>query len=104
MTSLTRQQKAIVFGSWLGWSLDGYDLVLMLLVIPLISTLFFPAEDPTFSLLATFAAYIITLIMRPFGGAFFGNFGDKHGRKKAMIITIMGFSAATFATGLLPTW
>ena len=104
MTSLTKQQKSIVFGSWLGWSLDGYDLVLMLLVIPLISTLFFPAEDPTFSLLATFAAYIITLIMRPFGGAFFGNFGDKHGRKKAMIITIMGFSAATFATGLLPTW
>ena len=104
MTSLTKQQKSIVFGSWLGWSLDGYDLVLMLLVIPLISTIFFPAEDPTFSLLATFAAYIITLIMRPFGGAFFGNFGDKHGRKKAMIITIMGFSAATFATGLLPTW
>ncbi|MDH3278655.1 MAG: MFS transporter [Nitrosopumilus sp.] len=104
MTSLTREQKSIVFGSWLGWSLDGYDLVLMLLVIPLISILFFPAEDPTFSLLATFAAYIITLIMRPFGGAFFGNFGDKHGRKKAMIITIMGFSGATFATGLLPTW
>ena len=104
MTALTRQQKSIVFGSWLGWSLDGYDLVLMLLVIPLISTLFFPAEDPTFSLLATFAAYIITLIMRPFGGAFFGNYGDKNGRKKAMIITIMGFSGATFATGLLPTW
>ncbi len=104
MTSLTREQKSIVFGSWLGWSLDGYDLVLMLLVIPLISILFFPAEDPTFSLLATFAAYIITLIMRPFGGAFFGNFGDKHGRRKAMIITIMGFSGATFATGLLPTW
>ena len=104
MTSLTKEQKSIVFGSWLGWSLDGYDLVLMLLVIPLISTLFFPAEDPTFSLLATFAAYIITLIMRPFGGAFFGNFGDKHGRKKTMIITIMGFSGATFATGLLPTW
>lgn len=104
MTSLTKQQRSIVFGSWLGWSLDGYDLVLMLLVIPLISTLFFPAEDPTFSILATFAAYIITLIMRPFGGAFFGNFGDKHGRKKAMIITIMGFSVATAATGLLPTW
>ena len=104
MVSLTRQQKSIVLGSWLGWSLDGYDLVLMLLVIPLISILFFPAEDPTFSLLATFAAYIITLIMRPFGGAFFGNFGDKHGRRKAMIITIMGFSGATFATGLLPTW
>ena len=104
MATLSRQQKSILFGSWLGWSLDGYDLVLMLLVIPLISTLFFPTEDSTFSLLATFAAYIITLIMRPFGGAFFGNFGDRHGRKKTMIITIMGFSVATFATGLLPTW
>jgi MFS family permease len=42
--------------------------------------------------------------MRPVGGAFFGSFGDRHGRKKAMIITIMGFSVATFATGLLPTY
>jgi len=104
MVRLTKQQKSVILGSWLGWSLDGYDLVLMLLVIPLISQLFFPIGDPTFAILATFAAYIITLIMRPFGGAFFGNFEDKFGRKKAMIITIMGFSVATFATGLLPTW
>lgn len=104
MLGLTRQQKSVLFGSWLGWSLDGYDLVLMLLVIPLISELFFPQSDPTLALLATFAAYVVTLIMRPFGGAFFGNFGDKFGRKKAMMITIMGFSTATFATGLLPTW
>lgn len=104
MLSLTRQQKAVVFGSWLGWSLDGYDLVLMLLVIPSISQLFFPSNNSTLSLLAAFATYIITLIMRPFGGAFFGNFGDKYGRKKAMIITIFGFSIVTFATGFLPTW
>ena len=104
MLGLTRQQKTVVLGSWLGWSLDGYDLVLMLLVIPLISELFFPLANPTFAILATFAAYVVTLIMRPFGGAFFGNFGDKFGRKKSMIITIMGFSITTFATGLLPTW
>jgi MHS family proline/betaine transporter-like MFS transporter len=104
LLGLTKQQKTVVLGSWLGWSLDGYDLVLMLLVIPLISDLFFPLANPTYALLATFAAYVVTLIMRPFGGAFFGNFGDKFGRKKSMIITIMGFSIATFATGLLPTW
>jgi MFS family permease len=104
MLGLTKQQKTVVFGSWLGWSLDGYDLVLMLLVIPVISDLFFPLANPTFALLATFAAYVVTLIMRPFGGAFFGNFADKFGRKKIMIITIMGFSITTFATGLLPTW
>ena len=104
MLSLSKQQRSVLLGSFLGWSLDGYDLVLMLLVIPLISKLFFPASNLTLSLLATFAAYIVTLVMRPVGGAIFGNFGDKIGRKKTMMITIIGFSAATFSTGLLPTW
>jgi len=101
---LTKQQKIVTLGSWLGWSLDGYDLVLMLFVIPVISNLFFPSTNEVYSLLATFAAYVVTLVMRPIGGAFFGNFGDKIGRKKIMMITIMGFSIGTFATGLLPTW
>jgi len=101
---LTKQQKIVSLGSWLGWTLDGYDLVLMLFVIPVISQQFFPSENETYSLLATFAAYIITLIMRPLGGAFFGNFGDKIGRKKIMIVTILGFSMGTSVTGFLPTW
>ena len=101
---LSKQQKAIVFGSWFGWSLDGYDLVLMLFVISSVNQLFFPSNDPTLSLVAAFGTYTIALVMRPVGGAIFGNFGDKHGRKKAMIITILGFSTVTFLTGLLPTW
>ncbi|MGB9124598.1 MAG: hypothetical protein WCC55_03510 [Nitrosotalea sp.] len=63
--TLSSQQRSVVLGSFLGWALDGYDLVLMLLVIPLISTLFFPTGNPTLSLLAAFAAYVVTLIMRP---------------------------------------
>ncbi|MGC2681703.1 MAG: MFS transporter [Candidatus Nitrosopolaris sp.] len=101
---ITKSQKTIIFGSWLGWSLDGYDLVLMLFIISSISQLFFPSKDPTLSLLAIFATYTVTLVMRPVGGALFGSFGDKHGRKNAMIITVSGFSTATFLTGLLPTW
>jgi MHS family proline/betaine transporter-like MFS transporter len=101
---ITKSQKMIIFGSWLGWSLDGYDLVLMLFIISSISQLFFPSKDPTLSLLAIFATYTVTLVMRPVGGALFGSFGDKHGRKNAMIITVSGFSTATFLTGLLPTW
>jgi MFS family permease len=102
--SLTNQQKKIAVGSFLGWSLDGYDIVLMLLVIPSISQLFFPSENPAFSIIATFASYTVTLIMRPLGSVIFGIYGDKFGRKKSMIITILGFSFATFAVGLLPTY
>ena len=102
--SLTVAQKKIAIGSFLGWSLDGYDIVLMLLVVPSISQLFFPSKDPVFSILATFASYTVTLIMRPLGSVIFGIYGDKFGRKKSMIITILGFSVATFAVGLLPTY
>ncbi|MGD2106441.1 MAG: MFS transporter [Nitrosopumilaceae archaeon] len=102
--ALTKQQRIVTLGAWLGWSLDGYDLVLMLFVIPVISHLFFPSTNEVYSLLATFAAYVVTLVMRPFGGAFFGNFGDRIGRKKVMMVTILGFSIGTFATGFLPTW
>jgi MHS family proline/betaine transporter-like MFS transporter len=99
-----KTHRMIIMGSWLGWALDGYDLVLMLFVISSVSQLFFPAEDQKLSLLATFATYAVTLVVRPLGGALFGIIGDKVGRKRAMIITIMGFSVATFSTGLLPTW
>lgn len=102
--SLTSGQKKIVVGSFLGWSLDGYDIVLMLLVVPSISQMFFPSENPVFSILATFASYIVTLIMRPLGSVIFGIYGDKFGRKKSMLITILGVSVATFSVGLLPTY
>jgi MFS family permease len=54
--------------------------------------------------MATFASYTITLIMRPLGSVIFGIYGDRFGRKRSMIITILGFSAATFTIGLLPTY
>ena len=101
---LTKEQKITVLASWLGWSLDGYDLVLMLFVISSVNQLFFPTKDPTLSLMATFATYTVALIMRPLGGALFGSFGDRHGRKNAMMVTITGISVITFLTGLLPTW
>ncbi len=104
ITNRHNSEKTIVLGSWFGWALDGYDLVLMLFVISSVSQLFFPSSDQKLSLLATFGTYAATLVVRPLGGALFGIFGDKIGRKKAMIITIIGFSFATFATGLLPTW
>jgi MFS family permease len=63
----------------------------MLLVVPSTSQLFFPSENPVFSIIATFASYTVILIMRPLGSVIFGIYGDKFGRKKAMIITFSDF-------------
>ena len=76
----------------------------MLFVISSVSQLFFPSGDEKLSLLATFATYAVTLIVRPVGAAIFGRMGDILGRKRSMIISITGFSLVTFSTGLLPTW
>ncbi|MDE2589685.1 MAG: MFS transporter, partial [Patescibacteria group bacterium] len=67
LANLDRSEKIIVLGSWFGWALDGYDLVLMLFVISSVSQLFFPASDQRLSLLATFATYAATLVVRPLG-------------------------------------
>ena len=102
--ALSKQQKAVVFGSWFGWSLDGYDLVLMLFVISSVNQLFFPSNDPTLSLLATFATYIVALAMRPVGGCYFWKFRRQTWKKKSNDNNNLGFSIVTFLTGLLPTW
>jgi MFS family permease len=94
--------KAVV-ASCLGWALDLYDLFILLFVAPVIGRLFFPSEHAMLSLAAVYASFGVTLLMRPLGSALFGSFADTHGRKRAMIIAMVGVGVSTAAFGLLPT-
>ncbi|GAA3905417.1 MFS transporter [Gibbsiella dentisursi] len=66
--------------------------------------LFFPNADPLISTLAAFATYAVGFLARPLGGIVFGHIGDKVGRKKALVITILIVGLGTFCIGLLPTY
>lgn len=66
--------------------------------------LFFPSTDPLIGTLAAFATYAVGFLARPIGGIVFGHIGDKVGRKKAMVITILIVGLGTFCIGLLPTY
>ncbi|HHG8774098.1 TPA: MFS transporter [Raoultella planticola] len=66
--------------------------------------LFFPSDDPLVSTLAAFATYAVGFLARPLGGIVFGHIGDKVGRKKALVITILIVGLGTFCIGLLPTY
>lgn len=66
--------------------------------------LFFPSENPLISTLAAFATYAVGFFARPLGGIVFGHIGDKVGRKKALVITILIVGLGTFCIGLLPTY
>ncbi len=64
----------------------------------------FPAANPTLALAATFASFAVSLLMRPLGGIVCGRFADRLGRRRTMLVTIMGVGVATAAMGALPTY
>jgi MFS family permease len=102
-TTDKRQATNAMIASLLGWSLDLFDLFILLYVAPVLGTLFFPSSNPTLSLAAVYASFAVTLLMRPVGSAVFGHYADLHGRKGAMLIAIIGVGVTTAAFGVLPT-
>jgi MFS transporter, MHS family, proline/betaine transporter len=103
VTTQKRQATNAMIASLLGWSLDLFDLFILLYVAPVLGTLFFPSSNATLSLAAVYASFAVTLLMRPVGSAVFGHYADLHGRKGAMLIAIVGVGVTTAAFGLLPT-
>ena len=72
----------------LGNALEFYDFTVYAFFAKPIGEAFFPANDPTHSLLASLALFGIGYVMRPIGGVLIGAFADRAGRKPAMLITI----------------
>ena len=98
-----RQMINAIIASVLGWSLDLFDLFILLYVAPVIGALFFPSTNATLSLAAVYASFAVTLLMRPIGSAVFGHYADVRGRKGAMLLAIVGVGITTAAFGALPT-
>ncbi|HXZ09162.1 MAG TPA: MFS transporter, partial [Paraburkholderia sp.] len=98
--------RRIIVASVLGNALEWYDFFLYGTAAALIfGPLFFPLHgDPLMGTLAAFAAFAIGFLARPLGGIVFGHIGDRHGRKRALVVTLMMMGAATFGIGLLPTF
>jgi len=95
----------VVGASLVGTTVEWYDFFLYgaaaALVFP---ELFFPNSDPLTGTLLSFLTYAVGFVARPLGGVVFGHFGDKIGRKKLLILSLLLMGGATFAIGLLPTY
>lgn len=88
-----------------GTSLEWYDFAVYSAASALVlGELFFPADDPYVATIAAFSTYAVGYVSRPIGGVFFGRLGDKVGRKKVLVYTLLLIGISTFIIGLLPTY
>ena len=96
----------IVGASLVGTTVEWYDFFLYgVAAAAVFPHVFFPnATDPLQATLLSFATYWIGFVFRPLGGLVFGHFGDKLGRKKLLIVSLLMMGVATFAIGLLPSY
>jgi MFS transporter, MHS family, proline/betaine transporter len=82
--------------------LEWYDFALFGFFAQQIGAHFFPADNPTASLLAAFGTFAAGFVMRPLGGALFGWVGDRFGRKQALLWSVMAMAFPSFFIGVLP--
>ncbi|MFV0131155.1 MFS transporter [Streptomyces sp. HMX112] len=96
--------KRIVAASLIGTTIEWYDFFLYGSAAALVfNQLFFPGSDPLVGTLLSFLTYAVGFAARPLGALVFGHYGDRLGRKKLLVLSLLLMGGATFAIGLLPT-
>lgn len=106
---MTRGEKTplrrVVGASLIGTTIEWYDFFLYGSAAALVfNRLFFPEYDPLTGTLLSFATYALGFLARPLGGVVFGHYGDRIGRKRLLMVSLVMMGVATVLIGLLPTY
>jgi len=97
---LRRATAAGFIGTFIEW----FDYAAYGFLATVIAAVFFPKSDPTTSLMAAYAVFALSFVVRPIGGVIWGHFGDKFGRRNTLSLSIMIMSCSTFLVAFLPTY
>lgn len=105
MMSNTPSPRRAALAAFVGTTIEFYDFYIYAFAAALVlGQLFFPSENTMLSTLAAFGSFAVGFIARPFAGMVFGHLGDRLGRKKMLLVTIVLMGLATTGIGLLPTY
>ena len=97
--------RRVVMASLIGTTIEWYDFFLYGTAAALIfNKLFFPSVDPIAGTLLAFGTYALGFFARPVGGIVFGHYGDRIGRKRLLMLSLILMGSATALIGLLPTY
>jgi MFS family permease len=101
---LDKEQRKIILLTSLGGALEFYDFIIFVFFAKTLGGLFFPSADPIAALMASWALFAVGYLMRPLGGIVLGHVGDRLGRKKTFIISLMGMALPSLLIGILPSY
>jgi len=101
---VNKKLSYIIGASSVGTLIEWYDFYIFGSLATVLSTKFFPTDNPTAAFLNTLATFAAGFVVRPFGALFFGKIGDVIGRKYTFMVTLMLMGGATFAIGLVPSY
>src|SRR5579862_2157354 len=102
-TEHRRQLLRAILASTIGTAIEWYDFFLYSTVTGLVfARLYFPKADPVVGTIEAFGVYTVGFIARPIGAAIFGHYGDRLGRKAALVATLLLMGIATFLVALVP--
>ncbi|MDO5863304.1 MULTISPECIES: MFS transporter [Paenarthrobacter] len=100
-----RVTKKVALAALVGTALEWYDFFLFTTAAALVfNAQFFVSQDPFVAAMGSFATLAVGFVARPVGGFIFGALGDKVGRKKILMVTIVGIGIVTGLIGLLPNY
>ncbi len=100
-----KDANKVAVGALIGTALEWYDFFLFSAAAALIFNVqYFTSENATAAALASFATFGVGLAARPIGGIIFGRMGDQIGRRRVLMITIVGIGLVTGLIGMLPTY
>ncbi len=101
----TASIRQVAGASLLGTTIEWYDFFLYVTAASIVfNQVFFPEFEPLVGVLLSYSVNAVAFVARPIGGALFGHFGDRIGRKSMLIATLLLMGIATFAIGCLPTY
>ena len=105
---MSTNQKTLnqtVISSLIGATIEWSDFFLFgVMAGVVLNKLYFPSDDPTVSLMLSYATFAAGFVTRPLGGIVFGHLGDKVGRKSVLVATLMIMGVSTFLVGCIPTY
>lgn len=96
--------KRVAFASFVGTAIEFYDFYIYGTAAALIFPhVFFPNMSPTMATISSLGTFAVAFLSRPIGAAVFGHFGDRLGRKKTLIATLLIMGLSTVCVGLVPS-